>query len=45
MQAKWTDKILDEVFGNLTANRPDLDPQAPSANYLVESDTAPRYQK
>lgn len=25
--AKWTDQILDEVFGNLTANRPDLDPQ------------------
>ena len=25
-QAKWTDQILDEVFGNLAANRPDLDP-------------------
>ena len=23
---KWTDRILDEVFGNLRANRPDLDP-------------------
>lgn len=22
---KWTDRILDEVFGNLRANRPDLD--------------------
>lgn len=27
VQAKWTDEILDEVFDNLTANRPDLDPQ------------------
>jgi len=27
VQAKWTDQILDEVFGSLTANRPDLDPQ------------------
>ncbi|HET7385488.1 MAG TPA: hypothetical protein VFJ19_02340 [Nocardioidaceae bacterium] len=27
VQAKWTDQILDEVFGNLAANRPDLDPQ------------------
>ncbi|GAB3767392.1 putative nucleic acid-binding protein [Nocardioides ginsengisegetis] len=26
VQAKWTDQILDEVFDNLTANRPDLDP-------------------
>lgn len=26
VQAKWTDKILDEVFDNLTKNRPDLDP-------------------
>lgn len=22
VQAKWTDQVLDEVFGNLTANRP-----------------------
>ncbi len=27
VQAKWTDQILDEVFDNITANRPDLDPQ------------------
>ncbi len=27
IQAKWTDQILDEVFRNLIANRPDLDPQ------------------
>jgi predicted nucleic acid-binding protein len=27
VQAKWTDQILDEVFRNLVANRPDLDPQ------------------
>jgi len=27
VQAKWTDQILDEVFRNLTVNRPDLDPQ------------------
>jgi predicted nucleic acid-binding protein len=27
VQAKWTDQILAEVFGTLTANRPDLDPQ------------------
>jgi hypothetical protein len=27
VQAKWTDQILDEVFGNLATNRPDLDPQ------------------
>jgi predicted nucleic acid-binding protein len=27
VQAKWTDQILDEVFRNLAANRPDLDPQ------------------
>ncbi|GAB89902.1 hypothetical protein GORHZ_074_00115 [Gordonia rhizosphera NBRC 16068] len=26
VQAKWTDQILDEVFRNLAANRPDLDP-------------------
>ncbi|MFR9726227.1 PIN domain-containing protein [Streptomyces sp. MS19] len=25
VQAKWTDAILDEVFRNLTAKRPDLD--------------------
>ena len=25
VQAKWTDAILDEVFDNLTTNRPDLD--------------------
>lgn len=29
VQAKWTDEILDEVFGNLTANRTDLDPERP----------------
>ena len=23
LQAKWTDQILDEMFGNLKANRPD----------------------
>lgn len=28
VQAKWTDEILDEVFGNLSTNRPDLDPEA-----------------
>jgi predicted nucleic acid-binding protein len=28
VQAKWTDKILDEVFDNLRANRSDLDPTA-----------------
>ena len=27
VQAKWTDRILDEVFDNLATNRPDLDPQ------------------
>ena len=26
VQPKWTDRILDEVFRNLRANRPDLDP-------------------
>lgn len=26
VQAKWTDRILDEAFGNLKENRPDLDP-------------------
>lgn len=26
VQAKWTEQILDEVFGNLCSNRPDLDP-------------------
>lgn len=26
VQAKWTDRILDEVFTNLARNRPDLDP-------------------
>lgn len=26
VQAKWTDRILDEVFRSLRANRPDLDP-------------------
>ena len=28
VQAKWTDRILDEVFENLLANRPDLAPTA-----------------
>lgn len=27
VQAKWTERILDEVFGNIATNRPDLDPQ------------------
>jgi predicted nucleic acid-binding protein len=27
VQAKWTDQILDEVFRNLSANRPELDPR------------------
>jgi len=26
VQAKWTDRILDEVFDNIEKNRPDLDP-------------------
>jgi predicted nucleic acid-binding protein len=26
VQAKWTDEILDEVFRNIRANRPELDP-------------------
>ena len=26
VQPKWTDLIIEEVFGNLRANRPDLDP-------------------
>ncbi|MDQ8704693.1 PIN domain-containing protein [Streptomyces sp. LHD-70] len=26
VQAKWSDRILDEVFDNLAENRPDLDP-------------------
>jgi predicted nucleic acid-binding protein len=26
VQAKWTDRILDEVFNSIKANRPDLDP-------------------
>ena len=28
VQAKWTNRILDEVFENLLANRPDLAPAA-----------------
>ena len=28
VQAKWTNKILDEVFENLREDRPDLDPTA-----------------
>lgn len=27
VQVKWTDQILDEVFSNLKANRPDLSPE------------------
>jgi predicted nucleic acid-binding protein len=27
VRAHWTDEILDETFGNLTANRPDLSPE------------------
>jgi len=27
VRARWTDQILDEVFGNLVNNRPDLDPE------------------
>ncbi|WP_067486081.1 hypothetical protein [Actinomadura hibisca] len=26
VQAKWTDRILDEALRNLTANRPDIAP-------------------
>ena len=26
MQARWTERILDEGFDNLASNRPDLDP-------------------
>lgn len=26
VQARWTERILDEVFDNLASNRPDLDP-------------------
>jgi hypothetical protein len=26
VQAKWTDKMLDEAFDNLAENRPELDP-------------------
>lgn len=26
VQARWTERILDEVFDNLVSNRPDLDP-------------------
>lgn len=26
VQPKWMDLIIEEVFGNLRANRPDLDP-------------------
>lgn len=28
VQAKWTNKILDEVFENLREHRPDLEPRA-----------------
>lgn len=28
VQPKWTHRILDEVFDNLRANRPDVDPAA-----------------
>jgi hypothetical protein len=28
VQAKWTDRILDEIFDNLRENRPDLNPAA-----------------
>lgn len=28
VQAKWTNEILDETFGNLCENRPDPDPAA-----------------
>jgi hypothetical protein len=27
IRAHWTDEILDEAFGNLIANRPDLSPE------------------
>jgi hypothetical protein len=27
VRAHWTDEILDEAFGNLVANRPDLSPE------------------
>lgn len=27
VQAKWTERILDELFRSLQANRPDLDPE------------------
>jgi hypothetical protein len=28
VQAKWSDQILDEVFKNISENRPDLDADA-----------------
>lgn len=28
VQAKWSDQILDEVFKNISENRPDLDAEA-----------------
>ena len=29
VQAKWSDRILNETFDNLKANRPDLNPDPP----------------
>ena len=45
VQAKWTDRILDEVFANIGKNRPDIDPAKLEAqavaHYAGQCDFAP----
>lgn len=39
VQPKWTEQILDEVFRNLRANRPDLDPARLDRTRRLMNDT------
>lgn len=39
VQPKWSEQILDEVFRNLRANRPDLDPERLDRTRRLMNDT------
>lgn len=39
VRPKWTEQILDEVFRNLRANRPDLDPARLDRTRRLMNDT------
>lgn len=41
VRARWTDRILDETFRNLVANRPDLDPRALARTRTLMNEAIP----